>query len=93
MKVTSHRLPNGHHELRDESGVVIGRAWRWPRKSRGYGMSLTGVYWRSENKFNTTGGTTTTSCRTLGHCRDKASTVLDWVRAEANQATHTKEQP
>lgn len=80
MRITTHRLLNGQHELRDEAGNVVGRAWRWPHKSKGYGLHLDGVYWRGD-KFNTRAGCTSTACLSLGHCRDKASTVLDMVRA------------
>jgi len=81
MLITSHRLTNGQHELRNQEGTVVGRAWRWPHKSKGYGLNLTGVYWRGES-FNTRSGFTSTSCQSLGHCRDKASTVLDWLKSQ-----------
>lgn len=87
--VTSHRLTCGHHELRVADGTVVGRAWRWPGRARGFGLSLEGIYWRAGNP-SINGGITTTSCKTLRDCRNKASTVLDIVRAIRQQELNCK---
>ena len=84
MLITSHRLTCGHHELRTADGTVVGRAWRWPGRARGFGLSLEGICWRAGNP-SINGGITTTSCKTLTDCRDKASAALVAVRAIRGQ--------
>jgi hypothetical protein len=75
MEITSHRMLNGHHALKDGSGRVVGEAWRWPNKSRGFGLRLNGVYWVN-GLPNLRGGMTTRSCNSLGGAKSVAGSAL-----------------
>lgn len=74
MSVTSHRLPNGQHQLRNEAGEPIGRAWRLV-DGPGFRFSLNGIYWHKDVP-NTRGGSPSMKAKTLSECRAVASAVL-----------------
>ena len=72
-QVTSYRLPNGQYQL-FQGDKVVGRAWRSP--TRKWGLSLTGIYWRTAGP-NRRGGSSSTSARTLRDCLTLAKQTLD----------------
>ncbi len=79
MTTTSKRMINGHHKL-TRNGVVIGQAWRWPKRhdgSRpvGFGLLINGFYWY-KGEANKLRGNSTSSTQTLREAIAIADSVM-----------------
>jgi hypothetical protein len=72
-QITLTRQQNRLYAVRVD-GMKVGEAWRWPR-SVGFGLRITGTYWRAD-KPSRTGGCTTTSVRLLRDVPAKVSEAI-----------------
>ena len=83
---TARRLPSGQYEL-CRAAAGVGHAWRFQARydgtrRPGWGLNLIGIYWRKGDP-NTTGGSSSTSTRTLRDAIALADTTLAAITPQA----------
>jgi len=91
MNLSTRPHKEGHHEILDEHGNVVGSLWKWPF-NEGVALTLHGVCWTRDGMGWTEGELSrqycfrTTTCQSADRAISKAGYVINALRTKRANA-------